>query len=198
MASPSAKSVKRLVDPDLVALENAGIALDRFHQRTGFGLFGGGTLAEAAAAEARAELVDGRGWRGEIMLGHEIGVERQLAVHLLELGDHAAQRRDMLAVARHGRARRHRAIAAAGHDQPGAGADLDRLRFTLRILQLLVAAGRALRPVRHEVLGDGCAHQVEACDVVAQIGTESGRDRFRDLDGSELDRGLPERTMHQR
>ena len=184
--------------PDLVALENAGIALDRLHQRAGFGLFGGRALAEAAAAQARAELVDVRGRRREIMLGDEIGVERQLAVHLLELGDHAGQRRDMLAVARDGGARRHRAVAAAGHDQPCAGADLDRLRLALRVPQLLVAAGRALRPVRHEVLGDGRTHQVEACDVIAQIGAEAGGDRLRDLDRSELDRGLPERALRER
>ena len=66
-------------DPDLVALENTRIALDRLHQRAGFGLFGGRALAEAAAAQSRAELIDVRGRRREIMLGHEIGVHRQLA-----------------------------------------------------------------------------------------------------------------------
>ena len=181
--------------PDLVALEDSGVSLDRLHQRARFGLFGGRSFAGAAAVQSRAELIDAHGRRGEIMMGEEVGVERQIAVHLLELGHHAGQRTDMLAIARHGLARGHRTIAAAGHDQPCAGADLDRLRRALRVLQLLVAADRALRAVRHEMLGDGRAHQVEACDVIAQIGAESGRDRFRDFDGGELDRALPKRTL---
>ena len=38
--------------PDLVTLKNSGIALDRFHQRAGFGLLGRAALAEAAAAQS--------------------------------------------------------------------------------------------------------------------------------------------------
>jgi hypothetical protein len=36
--------------PDLVTLENTGIALDRLHQRARLALLGRGALAEAAAA----------------------------------------------------------------------------------------------------------------------------------------------------
>ena len=104
--------------PDLVALENSRITLDRFHQRAGLGLLGGRALAGAAAVQARAELIDVHGGRREIMLGKEIGIQRQIAVHLLEPGHDAGQRADMLAIARDRGARRHRTIAAAGHDQP--------------------------------------------------------------------------------
>src|SRR5947209_18047784 len=107
-----------LRNPDLVALENAGIALDRFHQRTGFRLLGGRTLAEAAAAEARAQLIDIPGRRRKIMLGKEVGVERQLAFHLLELADYAGERRYMLAVALLRRTRSLRAVTAAAYVQP--------------------------------------------------------------------------------
>src|SRR6185437_900830 len=80
----------------------------------------------------------------------------------------------------------------------GAGIDLDRLRRTVWIPQLLVAAGRALRPMGNVVLADGGAHQVEACDVVGQIGAEAGGDRFGDLDRGELDPALPKAVLHQR
>ncbi len=85
-------------DPDFVALENAGIALDRFHQRAGFGLLGGRALAEAAAAQPRPELIDVLGRRGEIVLGEEVGVHRQIGFDPLELGHDAGERADMLAM----------------------------------------------------------------------------------------------------
>ena len=70
--------------PDLVALENARIALDRLHQRAGFALLGGRALAETAAGQSRPELVDAVGRRREIVLGEKIGVHRQIGFDPLE------------------------------------------------------------------------------------------------------------------
>src|ERR1700730_16077480 len=60
--------------PDFVALKNPRIALDRFHQRAGFALFGSGALAETATAQSRPQLIDVLGWRGKIVLREKIGV----------------------------------------------------------------------------------------------------------------------------
>src|SRR5262249_37735395 len=46
--------------PDLVALIDAGIALDRLHQRARLALLGGAALAEAAAGEAGAQFMNVR------------------------------------------------------------------------------------------------------------------------------------------
>src|SRR4051812_42334503 len=45
---------------------------------------------------------------------------------------------------------------------------------------------------------NGRAQQVEADDVIAQIGAKSGGDRFRDLDGRKLDSTLPDRVVCKR
>src|SRR6185437_8797748 len=113
--------------PDFVALENPGIALDRLHQRARLSLLGGRALAKAAAAQAVAQLADALRRRGEIMLSKEIGVHRQISFDPLEPCQHASERAHMFAEARHGRARRYGSIAAAGHHQLGAAAELDRL-----------------------------------------------------------------------
>src|SRR5262249_58235148 len=51
---------------DLVALINAGIALDRLHERAGFALLGRAALAEAAAAQPRPELIYAARRPGEV------------------------------------------------------------------------------------------------------------------------------------
>ena len=93
----------------------------------------------------------------------------------------------MLAETRNRGPRRDRPVSPAGHDQLGAGAKHDRRRRTLWVAQRLAAAGRTLRPGRHVMLHDGRAQQVEADDVIAQIGAEVGGDRFGDLDRCKLD-----------
>src|SRR5689334_13958185 len=104
----------------------------------------------------------------------------------------------MLAIARDRGSRRHRAISATRHDQLGAGIDLDRLRRAVGIPEILVTAGRTLRAVRHVMLGDGGAHQIEAGNVIAQIGAEAGGEGLGDFDCGELDRALSERVLDQR
>src|SRR5262245_32138521 len=74
--------------PDLVALENLRIALDRLHQRAGLALFGRGALAEAAAAQSGPELIDALGRRREIVEGEKIGVHRQIDLDPLEPRNH--------------------------------------------------------------------------------------------------------------
>src|SRR6185437_1339700 len=106
-------------DPELVTLENSGIALDRLHQRAGLSLLRGRALAEAAALQSGSELIKA------VRRGGEIGVERQVGLDAIELLDHAGERAHMLAIALDGGLRGHRAIAAAGHDQFGAAAELD-------------------------------------------------------------------------
>ena len=123
--------------PDLVALEDSGIALDRLHQRAGFALLGGAALAEAAAAPSRAQLMDRLGGPGEIMRGVEVGVERQVDFDPFELRHHAGERAHVLAVFRHRGPRRNAAVAAAGHDRLGAGGQHERHRLAARIAQLL-------------------------------------------------------------
>ena len=48
------------------------------------------------------------------------------------------------------------------------------------------------------MLRDGCAQQVEADDVIAQLRAEVGGDGFRDLDGGKLDGALSERLAGKR
>jgi len=132
------------------------------------------------------------------VLSEKIGVHRQVRLDPLEPCDNAGERAHMLAETGDRGPRRHGAIAAAGHDQLVALGQLDRLRRPSRVLQLLGSAGRALWPMRDVMLGDGRAHQVEACDVVAQIGAEARRDRLGDFDGGELDRALPHRVARER
>ena len=112
--------------PDFVALKNSRIALDRLHQRAGFSLLGSGALAEAAAGQSRPELVDVLGRRREIVRRIEVGVQRQIGFDPLEPRDHAGEGAHMLAEACHRGPRRHGPVSAAGHDQLGAGAKLDR------------------------------------------------------------------------
>ena len=189
---------KALFDPDLVALENAGIAFDSLHQRAGFTLLGGAALAETAATQSRSELVDALGRRREIVLRVKIGVHRQIDVDPIEPRHHAGKRADMLSETRHRRARRYRPVSAAGHHELRAGAKLDRRRCAARVPQLFAAAGRTLRSPDYVMLCDGRAHQVEACKVIAQIGAKSARDRFRDFNRRKLDRALSEGIAGER
>ena len=92
---------KALPCPDLVTLEDSGIALDRLHQRAGFALFGGAALAETASAQSRPELIDALRWRGEIVLGVKVGVHGQIDLDPLQPGHHAGEGTDMLAEPRH-------------------------------------------------------------------------------------------------
>src|SRR5437868_14911766 len=55
--------------PDLVALENPRIALDRLHERAGLALFGGAALAEAAPGQPRPQLIHVLGRRRKVMRG---------------------------------------------------------------------------------------------------------------------------------
>ena len=52
---------------DFVTLKDAGVALDRLHERAGLALLGSAALAETAAAQSVAEFIDGSGGCGEIM-----------------------------------------------------------------------------------------------------------------------------------
>src|SRR5689334_18573007 len=159
--------------PDLVTLENAGIALDRLHQRAGLALLGGGALAEAAAGEPRPELIDALGRPGEIVVGEKIGVHRQIDLDPLEPRNHAGQRAYMLAEARHGGPGGHGAISTAGHDELSAFGDLDGLLRAAWTAQFLAAAGLTLRAARDKVLGDDRTGQIEARNMIAQIGAEA-------------------------
>ena len=159
--------------PDLVTLENARIALDRLHQRAGLALLGRGALAEAAAAQSGPELIDALGRRREIVIGEKIGVHRQIDLDPLEPRNHAGQRAYMLAEARHGGPGGHGAISTAGHDELAAFGDLDRRRRPAWTLQFLAPAGLTLRAPRDKVLGDDRTRQIEARNMIAQIGAKA-------------------------
>ena len=81
--------------PNLVALENSRIALDRFHERAGFGLLGGRTFAKAASAQSRSELIDAHGRRRKIMLRKKVGVHRQVGFDRLKPLHDAGERTDV-------------------------------------------------------------------------------------------------------
>ncbi|MCP2210205.1 UNVERIFIED_ORG: hypothetical protein J2R93_004617 [Bradyrhizobium japonicum] len=104
----------------------------------------------------------------------------------------------MLAEARHRGPRRHGAISTAGHDELLAFGDLDQGRGSARVVQLLAAAGWALRASRDIVLCDDGAGQVEACDVIAQISAKARGDCLGDLDGCEMDCGPSDGMVDER
>src|SRR5256884_5676261 len=86
--------------PDLVALKNSGMALDRLHERARFTLLGRAALAEAAAAQSRPEFVDRPRRRRKIVRGEIVRVHRQVSLDALEPRDHAGQRAYLPARAR--------------------------------------------------------------------------------------------------
>src|SRR5262249_44749992 len=104
------------------------------------------------------------------------------------------QRTHMLAKSRDRRSRRDRAVSAARHDQLLAGDKLDWNRRALYVTQLFLTATRTLRARGNVVLDDRQAQQVQADDVIAQIGAETSRDRFRDLNSGKLDGTLAKRV----
>ena len=104
---------------------NAGIALDRLHERAGFALLGRAALAEAAAAQPRPELIDAARRPREIVRGEIVGVHGQIGLDPLEPRDDAGERAHVLAEPRHRGARGHGAITAARHHELAAGAELD-------------------------------------------------------------------------
>jgi hypothetical protein len=171
---------------------------DRLHQSAGLALLGGAPLAKTAAAQSRSELINGLGWRREIVRRIKVGVHGQVGFDPLEPRDHAGERAHMFSETRHRDPWRHRPVPSACHDQLSTGAKLDRLRRPPRILQFLASAGRALRACGYVMLCDGRAQQVEAHDVIAQIRTKSAGDRSRDFDGGKLDRALSEGIAGER
>src|SRR6185369_14484616 len=142
-------------------------------------------------------LIDALGLRGEIMIGEKIGVHRQIDLDPLEPRHHTGQRAYMLAEARYGGPRRHGAISTAGHDELAAFGDLDRRRRPARTLHLLAAAGGTLRAPRNKVLANDRTRQIEARDVIAQIGAKARGNRFRNFDGSEMKCALPDALVDQ-
>src|SRR5207249_9029282 len=66
------------------------------------------------------------------------------------------------------------------------------------VAQLLAAASRALRTRRHVMPHDGRPQQVEAQDVIREIGAKLGSNRFCDLDGRKRDAALSNRLAGER
>ena len=180
--------------PDLVTLKYSRIALDRLHERAGFPLLRRASLAEAAATQPHPELVERPCRRRKIMSGIVIGVHGHIGVDPFEPRHHASEGAHVLAETCHRRPRRNRPVTPAGHHQLGARTELDRYRRSLRITQLLAAAGRTLWARRHVMPHDGRARQIEADHVILQVGAKVGGDRFRDLDSGELETTLSDRA----
>src|SRR5215813_293075 len=167
---------------DLVSLKNPGIPLDRLHERARFALLGGAALAEAAAAQACPELVDAHSGCRKIMGGEIVGVHGQVSVDPLDARYDAGERAHVLTEARDRRARGDAAIAAARHDELAASRKFERHRRTAWVTQLPAPTSRALRTRWHVMADNGRAQQVEAHDVIREIGAKVGGDRFCDLD----------------
>ncbi len=121
---------------DFVALENPGVTFDCLHERTGFALLGRAAFAEAPAAQACPELIDGAGRRREIMDGKIIRVQGQVSFDLFEPRNHAGERAYMFLEPRDGCARRNGAVSAARHEEPAAGVKLDRCGCSAGVPQL--------------------------------------------------------------
>src|SRR5258707_1561767 len=179
---------------DLVALKNSRITLDRLHQRAGFTLLGSAALAKAAATQSLSELIDALGWRREIVRRIEVGIQGQIGFDPLEPRDHTGERAHMLSETRHGRPRRYGPVSSARHNQLGAGAKLDRHRYSAPVPQLFAAAGRTLRAGRHRMLHNTRAQQIVTDDVIVQLGAKASSDRFGNFEGSKLNRALSERV----
>ena len=188
IASPAGKSANLRVRPDLVALEYPAITLDGVHQCARFALFRGAPLAVAIADQASLRRIEGFGTRCKVVSCKKAQVPWLLAFDPLKLRHHAGQWAYMLAKPSDRLGRRHRPIAAARHDRPSAGTEPDRRSHARRIPQFLAAARRALRPGRHMVPDDRRSQQVEADDMVVQVGAKSAGDGLDDLDGGEPDR----------
>src|SRR5262249_47012847 len=160
-------------------------------------LLSGAALAEAAAAQSRAELIDGLRTPGEVVRGKPVGVHGQVSVDAIEPRHHAGERAHVLAEARHRRARGDGPVSAAGHDQLAGCAKRNRRRRALWVAQLLAAAGRTLRARRHIMPRNGRAHEVEADDVIAEVGGKAGGARFGDRDAGTLNPAVPDRFARQ-
>ena len=183
---------------DLVALEYPAIALDSLHQSACFALFRGAPLAVAVADQAGLRRIKGFGTRRKVVSCKKAQVRRLLAFDPLKLRHYAGQRAYMLSKASDRLGRRHRPIAAARHDRPSAGAEPDRCSHARRVPQFLAAARRALRPGRHMVPDDRRSQQVEADDMVVQVGAKSAGDGLDDLDRGEPDRASRDHVLAER
>src|SRR5262249_36740914 len=138
--------------------------------------------AEAAAVQSRLELIDAPGRPRKIMRSEIVGVHGQIGLDALEARDHAGKGTHVFAEPGDRGPRRNGPVPSARHDQLAAGARYDRHRCAAGVAQLLAAAGPAWRRGRDVMFDDSRAQQVEADDVIAQVGTEVGGNRFCDLD----------------
>ena len=169
---------------DLVALKYPGITLDRLHERAGFPLLGSAALPEAATAQPRPQIVDSLGTRGKIVGRKVIGIHGQVGLDPLQTRDHARKRAHMLAEAcnrvpkaKQRDTRRSSSAACRRHQsQPASARGGGRAAPYGRMPD--IAAGRNIVP------RNGRAQQVEADDVIAQVRTKIGSDRFCDLDAA--------------
>ena len=173
---------------DLVALEYPAIALEGAHQGARFALFRGAPHAVAVADQAGLRRIEGFGTRRKVVSCKNADGRRLLAVDPLKVRHHASQRADVLSNASDRLGRRRRPIAAARHDGLSAGTEPDRCSHARRIPQFLATARRALRPSWHMVPDDRRCQQIEADDVVAQVGAKFAGDGLGDLDRGEPDR----------
>src|SRR5262249_48956129 len=89
-------------------------------------------------------------------------------------------------------------VATARHDELAARAEVERDYRALWIAQLLAAAGWTLRTGSHVMPHDSRAQQVEADDVIAQVGAKICGDGFCDLDRRKLDAALSQHVAGQR
>src|SRR3569832_29583 len=131
------------------------------------------------------------------MAREKIRVQGEVGLDPLQLFDDAGQRADMLAKARHGRARRYRAEAAARQRQLEAGAKRDRRRLAAWISQLLASAGRTLGAMGDIVFDSRRAQQIVADDMVVQIGTKAAGDRLGDFKRGKWNSALRKRMAGQ-
>src|SRR6516165_6696265 len=134
--------------PDLIALKDPGLALDRLHECACLTLLGRAAFAKASAAEPGAQLVHRLRAPGEIVGGKIVRVERKVRLDALEPRDHAGERAHVFSEARNRGRRGNAPISAARHQELAGSAELERHRRAAWVTQRLAAASRALRAAR--------------------------------------------------
>src|SRR6516225_4063830 len=175
IASPGGKSAAGR--PDLVALEYPAIAFEGFHQRACFALFRGAALAVAIDNEPGLPRIESFGTGRKTVSCQEAEIQRLLALDPLKLRHDSGQRAYVLSNASDRLRRRHCAMAATGRNSRSTNTEPDRCRRAQRVPQGPVTASGALRPCCHIVPVERRTQQVQADDMLVQVGAEAADNR---------------------
>ncbi len=174
------------------------MAFDGLHQGAGLGLVRGTAFAVAVADYLDLQRIDSLGTRRKAVSCEKAEIQRLLAFDPFKLRHDAGQRAYVLSKASDGLRWRYRAIAVARHNGLAADAEPDRRRSAIGIPHVLAAARRALRPGSHIMSDDRRAQQIEADDIVVQVGAKAAGNGLGDLGRRQPDRAWREQIFAER